>query len=267
MQSIDKNMESAFKQGFREAVKQSPDVLADMDVKVNPFPFDVKQFVEKGLAEFTDGYDNLISLEYERHGKVIKVYSSCVDFDSEYSYESVNDGMGFAEELGRNTYLGICKLMDDIEQQGGFDYEEEDEEKVEKPETKKVEAIVTSSEPNDGCPDIDEKYFTDGLKSVDQEKLKWKYDFRKLSSFIDVPKLLESKRIKFVTKSGDKIEIKLKLEYIDEGVEYSVSVYRNLKYAYDTGYLSESKCKNKAHFCHTLSKLFGTSVGLTLLDA
>lgn len=264
MQKINEYNEAAFCNGFRAAVKLRPEVLDEMDVKVNPFPFNATKFMDSGYAEFNDGYGYTISIEYERCGKTIKIYSSLDDFDAQFSYDykkGENDGALFAEELGRHTYECICNLMSEIESQGGFEYEEDET-------PNDLHDDVSEADAKDNkLEDINADDFIKGLKSVDVEKLKWKYDFRRLSSFIDIPMLIQNKRIKFVSKAGDKIEIKIKMKYVDEGVEYDVSAYRNLKCGYETGYLSESSCKNKEDFYRTLSKTIGKCVGSSLLEA
>lgn len=265
-------MEVSFRNGFRDAVRLRPEILEEMVVKVNPFPFKANELMNDGHTEFIDGFGYTISIEYERYGREIKLYASCDDYSTQHTFgffenknNSVDISMEFAELLGKNTYECICKLMDEIEEQGGFEYEDGGDE-ITKALTKPTESKHTLKK-SEIYNDIYVEDFCVGFRKVDKEKLKWKYELRDLHTFMDIPKLLQNRYIEFVSRAGDKIDVSIKIEYTSWGAEYRVNVHRNNRYGYEKDSLSESKCKNKNHFYHVLSKSVGWSMGKAMLEA
>lgn len=266
------HLEVSFRNGFRDAVKLRPEILEEMEVKINPFPFKAKELMEEGHTEFIDGFGYSISLEYERYGREIKLYASCDDFNTQLTFhffenktDSEDKTKEFAELLGKNTYECICKLMDEIEEQGGFEYED-DTKDVSEPVVVSVEPTKPSKK-SERYNDIYVEDFCVGFRKVDKDKLKWKYELRDLRTFMDIPKLLEERYIKFVSRAGDKIAVTIKIEYTSWGAEYRVNVHRNNWYDYEYGSLDENKCKNKNHFFHCLSKAIGFCMGKAMLGA
>lgn len=258
--------EVAFRNGFRDAVKQHPEILDEMEVKLSPFPFKACELMEDGHTEFNDGYGYTISLDYERYGKEVKLYASCDDYNSQHDVVfQENKNEDFAAFLGKNTYECICKLMLEIEEQGGFEYEDEMAEPVKPVEDRhKEEKTSTKSER------YNDLYVEDlcvGFRKVDKDKMKWKYELRDLRTFMDIPKLLQDRHIEFTSRAGDRIDVTIMIEYACDGAEYRVDVHINNRYSYESGSLSEYKYRNKNHFYHALSAEVGRCMGKAMLRA